>query len=122
MRPIHNQLKILNETRKTTISAHAILADTFLLRIKGLLGRRSLNPGESLIITQCQSIHMLLMRFPIDVIFVDKNDLVVGLVEDINPFRLSPIFWKASFAIEANPGTITMSGTSLGDLVRIARS
>lgn len=85
----------------------------------GLLKRKSLPPGEALIITRCQSIHMLFMRFSIDAIFVDKNDYVVGLVERIKPFRLSPLFFRSKYVIEVTEGTIVQTGTSIGDKIEI---
>ena len=94
------------------------MARSFFERSKGLLGRVSLSPGEALIIPHCQSIHMFFMRFSIDVIFTDKNNKVVGLVKNIKPFQFSPVFWKASYAIEAAEGTIHSSQTQLGDLVQ----
>jgi hypothetical protein len=62
---------------------------------------------------------MFFMRFPIDVIFVDKNNRVVGLVAAIQPYRLSPIFWKASYAIELKTGAIQASLTGVGDIIRL---
>ena len=74
---------------------------------------------EALIITRCQSIHMLFMRFAIDVIFADDDNKVVGLVENIKPFQWSPIFFKASYAIEGNVGMIKTTQTTLGDWIQI---
>lgn len=83
----------------------------------GLLNRKSLPAGEALVITRCQSIHMFFMRFPIDAIFVDKNDCVTGLVERIRPFRLSPIFFRSSYVIELCTGAIAETRTSLNDKI-----
>ena len=62
---------------------------------------------------------MLFMRFPIDVIFVDKNDRVVGLVAHIKPFRLSPIFFQSQYAIEVSEGVIEQTKTAVGDQIEI---
>jgi hypothetical protein len=85
----------------------------------GLLNRKVLLPDEALIITRCQSIHMFFMRFAIDAVFVDKKDFVVGIVKNIKPFRLSPIFFNSSYVIEVPEGTIVQTGTSVGDKIRI---
>ena len=95
------------------------MADTFFSRMTGLLNRKSLKKDEALVITKCQSIHMLFMRFTIDAIFVDKNNCVVGLVKAIKPFQLSPIFFKASYVIEAPAGIIVQTETDLGDKIKI---
>ena len=112
---------IFNQTRKTVIASRAEMADTISSRMRGLLNRDSLNPGEALIITHCQSIHMLFMKFSIDAIFVDRSDKVVGLAAGIAPFCFSPIFWNASYVIELNVGTIEKSQTALEDRVEIQK-
>src|SRR3989338_5126053 len=92
-------MRIINKTKNTVIAPKAQLADTAFSRLKGLLGRDGLCPGEALIITQCRSIHMFFMRFAIDVVFVDKKNRVVGTVKRIKPFLMSPYFWRATAAI-----------------------
>jgi len=81
----------------------------------GLLNKKSLSRGEALVISPCNSIHMFFMRYPIDVVFINKNDEVVGLVKNIQPFCLSPIFWGAQSAIELPTGTIDYFKVSMGD-------
>ena len=112
-------MKILNTTKATMIAECAIVANTFLSRIIGLLNRKSLEAGEALMITHCRSIHMFFMRFPIDAIFINKENRVVGLLFGIKPFRLSPVFWQASFVIELPIGSIERSKTSVGDTLEI---
>jgi len=115
-------LSILNTTKNTIIAQNGTVADTFLSRMAGLLNRKSLPAGEALVITRCQSIHMFFMRFSIDVIFVDKNDHVVGLIERIKPFRLSPIFFQSQYAIEVSEGVIEQTKMSVGDKIKIEKN
>ena len=110
---------IHNLTRNTAIASHAEIAQNPWTRMKGLLGRRDLSPNEALIITHCQSIHMFFMKFPIDVIFCDRRNKVIGLCERLKPFCLSPIFFKASYAIELPSGTIAAFKTQVGDQIQI---
>jgi len=112
-------MKVRNVTKNTIIAGEAVVADSFLSRMVGLLDRRNLKEGEALIITRCRSIHMFFMKFSIDAIFVDNKDVVVGTVENIRPFCLSPFFWKASYVIELPAGVIMKSRTSLGDIVKV---
>jgi hypothetical protein len=65
---------------------------------------------------------MFFMRFAIDVIFVDKKNSVVGLVKHIKPFRLSPLFFRASYAIETPVGVIVQTKTALGDKIELNNS
>lgn len=112
-------MKIFNATKNTVIAHQVVTANSLLHRAMGLLNHKSLKQGEALIIPRCQAIHMFFMRFPIDVIFVDGKNSVVGVVAKIKPFQLSPIFWKADYAIELPVGTIEQSKISFGDLIRI---
>lgn len=112
-------VSILNTTKNTVLARKGGIAGTFRSRMTGLLDRKSLLPGEALIITRCKSIHMFFMRFAIDAVFVDKDNSVVGLVERIKPFRLSPVFLRASYVIEVPLGTIVQTKTSVGDKIEI---
>ena len=108
---------ISNLTRNTIIASNIKIAQSPEQRMKGLLGASDFPKGNGLVITHCQSIHMFFMKFPIDVIFCDRQNKVVGLCADIKPFCLSPIFFKASYAIELPAGTINASKTQTGDLL-----
>jgi hypothetical protein len=101
------------------IARNGRIADSFKTRLIGLLDQSCLPEGEALIITRCQSVHMMFMRFSIDVLFVDKNDKIVGLVHGIKPFRLSPLFPRSSYAVEVPTGTIVQTKTSVGDSIEL---
>jgi hypothetical protein len=108
---------ISNLTRSTVLASRIEIAQNPLQRMKGLLGRCDFPEDSALVITHCQSIHMFFMKFPIDVIFCDAQDKVVGLCVDIQPFGLSPLFFKASYAIELPSGSIAASKTQIGDQI-----
>jgi hypothetical protein len=112
-------LKILNTTKNTIIASQGWIARGTLERMTGLLGRSSFGEEEALVLTACRSIHMFFMKFPIDVIFADKNDIVVGCVERIKPFCLSPYFFRASYAVELSAGIIARSQTRAGDKISL---
>ncbi len=112
-------MKIQNTSKASVIAQQADRADTFLSRLIGLLGRTDLKPDQGLVINRANSIHMFFMKFPIDAIFVNRENRVVGLVENIKPFQLSPVFWRAHFVIEVGVGVIETSKTTLGDLIRL---
>ena len=112
-------MKITNSTKGTVIATDAIIAGTVASRLRGLLGRASLPPGEAMVITQCRAIHMFFMRFSVDALFVDAQGSVIGVVKHIRPFRMSPYFWKASYVIEMPVGTIEQSRTGKGDRIEI---
>ncbi|MBP9855480.1 MAG: DUF192 domain-containing protein [Candidatus Omnitrophica bacterium] len=106
---------ILNRSKNAVIANKAQMADTFPSRMTGLLKHKELAQNEALIITRCNSIHMFFMKFAIDVIFINKANKVVGLVKNIQPNHLSPIYWSATKAIELPVGIISSTHTELGD-------
>jgi uncharacterized membrane protein (UPF0127 family) len=111
-------VRIFNSTQTTIIADNGRLADDFKTRLVGLLNRSQITQGEALVISPCQQIHMFFMKFSIDVIFVDRSDMVVGLVENIKPFAMSPIFKNSHRAIELPAGTIAQSHTCMGDAIQ----
>lgn len=92
-----------------------MIADSYFLRLRGLLFRAQLEPGEGLYLERCNCIHMFGMTYAIDAVFVDRALCVVGLVEAIKPGQVSAIFRNAAGCLELPVGTISASGTTLGD-------
>ncbi len=111
--------RIFNITREKEIAQVAELANTFLRRGLGLMGRRSLPEGGGLILLPNNNIHMFFMRFPIDVIFVDRTHHVVGLRENFAPWRPFAAARSARYTIELPINTINASQTAVGDLLQI---
>jgi uncharacterized membrane protein (UPF0127 family) len=66
----------------------ARVARTFAERARGLIGTKSLPPGEGKLILKCNAIHTFFMSFPIDATFLDKNNNIVKVVRNIRPWRL----------------------------------
>ena len=87
--------------------------------MRGLLGRVSLGLDEALILKPCNSIHTFFMRFPIDVLFLDKDMRVVKLIQDMSPNRLGPIIWRSRMAIELSSGKISQTNTQVGDIIEL---
>jgi uncharacterized membrane protein (UPF0127 family) len=115
-------MPIINKTKQVNLASYVEIADNPFTRMKGLLGKLGLSEGYAFVIKPCNSIHMLFMKFAIDVIFVDQKNIVIGLVEQIKPFEFSPVFWKSSCAIELPAGTIKKSQTQLNDQLTITSS
>ena len=65
----------------------AKVARKLVERIRGLIGTKDLLPDEGMLILKCNAIHTFFMSFPIDAIFLDKNDNVVKTVKNIRPWR-----------------------------------
>lgn len=63
------------------------VAATPWARMRGLLGRRGLPPGQGLLITPCNAIHTLGMRFAIDARFYDRRGHLTREVLGLRPGR-----------------------------------
>ncbi len=87
-----------------TLSADVKTALTARERVKGLLDRTGLNPGESLVIKPCAQIHTFFMKFPIAVVFFDKNNRVLRVFDNIPPWRISPWVFGAAGVVELSAG------------------
>ena len=71
------------------VCGRCLLADTPLTRLRGLLGRRRLGQDEGLLIRPAGSVHTFFMRFPIDVVFLSRDDAVLKVVRSLRPWRLA---------------------------------
>ena len=80
-------------------------------RMRGLLGRPALQPGEALLITPCSSIHTLGMRYALDIAFVDATERVLKLCRGVAPLRMA-MAWGAAATVEMPPGEIGRSRRS----------
>ena len=108
-------LKLRNSTRKETLATHVEKAHTLFTRMKGLLGRSDLNNHHTLWILNCNSIHTLFMKFPIDVIFVNKTLIVKSVYRNINPGRFIFPVWGASSVFEFSSKALKDKTIERGD-------
>lgn len=111
--------RVVNESRNAILASQAGIADNFWLRLRGLLGRPPLRRGEGLLITPCRGVHMLGMKYPIDVAFIDRDGVVVGVSEKLAPGAKSAWHRSARHALELPAGTLTDTGTRAGDRLMI---
>jgi uncharacterized membrane protein (UPF0127 family) len=113
---------VYNKTRETFVATEASVADSYLRRLVGLLGktRRWAQLGRGLWIVPSQGVHTIGMLFPIDLIFLSKEKQVIHIEEYVRPFRISKVSLKATSVLELPPHTIYRSGTQVGDTLEIA--
>ena len=112
--------------RLVHVQSGCVLADrlevsrTVLERMRGLLGRRDLAPGGGMMIERCSSIQTFFMRFPIDVIFLDKDLVVRKVIRNLRPWRCAMAL-GASHVVELPAGTIEQLPVAPGDALCIER-
>ena len=91
-----------------------MVADTTFRRLRGLLGKRELSPGDGIVLRPGWSIHTAFMLFQIDVAFVDADQVVVKVVENLKPFRAS-VCRGARDVVELAAGEAKRRGLKAGD-------
>jgi hypothetical protein len=111
--------RVLNVTRGETLARDAAVAETVRERVRGLIGRDRLKPGEALILPRCRQVHSFGMRFPIDVVFIDGKGRVAMTRTGLEPRRISSVAWRARCAVELAAGTLYKTGTVKGDIISI---
>ena len=114
-----SQIQVENLTRDQTVVTACEVADNEWTRFRGLIGHAPLVPGEGMLIMPCSSIHTHFMGFPIDVLFVDKDHQVVGINENLKPWRFGRMFRRVRYVIELPPGTVAATGTEAGDQLQV---
>ena len=106
--------RVVNVTRNTVLASLLEVADNAKTRRKGLLGRKSLAPGEGLWIIPCESIHTLFMAFAIDLVYLDRQNRIKKLRSKVVPWRLSACL-SAHSVLELPCGTIQTTQTQRED-------
>lgn len=104
------------------LALDAVKAKTASARMTGLLRHASLPDGEGMIFEGCRSIHTFGMRFPIDVVFVDRAWTVVRIMAALPPGRLPMPVWRAWGVVELPAGRAAKSGLQNGDQLIVAQA
>lgn len=107
----------VKKTDGTMIASQVELADRFLSRFLGLMGKPALGPEEGLLLTHCSSIHCCFMRFPIDAVYLNRTMKIVG-IETVKPWRAGSFFRGAKHVLELPAGKAR--GLSPGDTLLIS--
>jgi uncharacterized membrane protein (UPF0127 family) len=90
-----------------------VLADTPFSRFRGLMGRKHLGKDEGMLLATW-SIHTSFMRFPIDVVFLDRSFSVLRIVSSLKPWRVA-VEWSSHAVLELPAGTTARAGLEAGE-------
>jgi uncharacterized protein len=115
-----HRLLVTNPARGSVLATCLEVADSGPKRNKGLLGRDGLAPGEGLWIVPCESVHTFFMRFPIDLVYLDRKNRIKKVRDSVGPWRLSACL-SAHSVIELPAGTIRNTQTQPGDMLEFSR-
>lgn len=108
-----------NLTKGNVVASRLTIADTFETRRRGYLGRTSIEPGEGMLLTPCYAIHMVGMKFALDVVFLDRELRVVAVYADVPPGALNRSSRKAHSALELPAGTVAAKRVEVGDTLQV---
>ena len=111
-------MRLLNESRGIMLAERITVADTFWKRLRGLLGTREWPEGNALLISPCNSVHMFGMKYCLDVLFLDRQNMVLEAVESLAPGRIK-LCCGAKCVVELPVGTVRRTGTRCGDQLQI---
>ena len=111
-----------NRTRGAYLAMELSVADTHWSRLRGLMwtDASTFSAGKALWIVPCRGVHTFAMRFPIDVLYLDRGQVVVHMERNLKPWRMAPVRMRAASVLELPPNTLAGSGTAVGDELEIA--
>ena len=107
-------LRVHNQTRDVMLADRAGVANTSKARRTGLLKHQSLEPGDGLWIAPCEAVHTFGMKFPIDVLYLNKKRKVIKIRENMVRSRVS-FCLRAHSVLELPAGTCAATQTERGD-------
>jgi uncharacterized protein len=114
-------MQLMNQRTAGVIASDVEIACTRASRRRGLLDRDSLDTSAALVLSPCFAIHTAFMRFPIDVLFVDRKGIVRRVVSDLRAWRMAADA-RARTVIELAGGVAARHDVRPGDRLYLASS
>ena len=99
-------MKLFNPKTQEVFADNLRMNNTFFSRLIGLMFKTTLPEGSCVVLKPTTQIQTSFMRFNIDVLFLDKDLQVLHIIENMKPWRISPLFLKARYTVELTAGTL----------------
>jgi uncharacterized membrane protein (UPF0127 family) len=109
---------LVNVTRRAILCSRVRVAETFIDRFVGLLGLHEMGADSGLIIEPCASVHTFGMSFAIDIVMLGADYRVLGVSENVPPWRVRFCPARTRRVLELPAGTLKRSGLAVGDELR----
>lgn len=112
---------LIKKSSKEVIFRNVEIPAGFMGRLKGLIGRESLGPDSCVYFEFCRSVHTFFMKFPIDVVFLDRDFTIVQIEKSVPPGTF--VFCKnleGIHAIETKGDCFGNTGAEIGDMLQFA--
>ena len=100
------------------VCEHCVIADSPLPRMRGLLGKRGLGSDEGVLLRPAGSVHTFFMRFPIDIVFLDRDGRVLRIAESVRPWRTAAAR-GAKAVLELRAGECARRRLLTGDVLKV---
>jgi uncharacterized protein len=111
-------MAVVRKEDGSVVCERCVVADSFWSRMKGLLGRSTLAEDEGILLRPASSVHMFFMRFPIDAVFLDRDQQVVKVAANLRPWRLAGAR-RSKAVLELPAGACERRGVREGDRLSV---
>ena len=95
---------LVNVTQRKVLAKKVRYCNRFFSRLKGLLGTEP-DPDEACWLIPCNMVHTFGLRYPIDILFLNKKNEIISVIQNLKPNRLSPFVPTAHSVVEFASGT-----------------
>ena len=112
--------ELIRKSNGAPVCEDLLVAERPWTRLRGLLGREHLPPGEGILLWPAGSVHTAFMRFSIDVVFLDKNLHVLKVESHVRPWRAVGCR-GAKAVIELASGECARRNIRVGDDLALAQ-
>ncbi len=100
--------RLVSKKDGRTILEHLRVADRFWTRFVGLQFHRPLQSDTGLLVVPCPAIHTFCVRFPLDLIWIDRKGRVTGVRRNVRPWRTAKGPARTCAVIETVCGAATV--------------
>ncbi len=88
------------------LALNPVTALSWHMRLRGMIGRRFSDTMDAMVFPRCNAIHMFFMTVPLDVLFLDRENRVIRVVQRLRPWHPGVWAGKAVTTVEFPAGTL----------------
>ncbi len=111
-------MKVQIKYKDKVLSDNIRIADTPVTRIIGLMFKKKISGADGLLLDPCNSIHTFFMRYSLDVVFLNKSNVVIKVIRNLKPWRMTFIYFKARKTLELPAGQLPLD-IHEGDILEV---
>lgn len=117
-----SHVRVWNASQQTVVCENATIADTARTRLFGLLGKRSLPEDSGLWIKPSSGVHTWAMSMPIDIVALDRDNVVIGAYENVGPWKVRAVALRTRSVLELPSGRISRCDLKVGDRLQVQQT